>query len=58
MTGDGLISVNAVGERPSDKPNKHEINYILDWADWRKAQEDKTKRFEKLKRKRGSRYDR
>lgn len=44
MTGDGLISVNAVGEKALTKVPKHEINYITDWVDWRQAQEDKTRR--------------
>lgn len=45
MTGDGLISVNVVGEKALTKVPKHEINYITDWVDWRKAQEDKTRRY-------------
>lgn len=45
MTGDGLISVNVVGEKYLTKVPKHDINYITDWVDWRQAQEDKTRRY-------------
>lgn len=45
MTNNGLISVNAIGEKALTKVPKHDINYITDWDDWRKAQKAKTKRY-------------